>query len=315
MSPEEHEDQSQYLSQGIISRPNPETNYNWESYPLSPIAPQVSSRSLPDAPESLPQTRMQRERMPRPLYFWESLSDQFGEDSDIYRGWKSLKRINGPGWQDPNGKTWMDNFIVKGYYVDANKEPHAIVQIPLGNGSVSAGYTDLNLVRPMKEHDLKAWALDRGYFNSPDFIAVNEQGDQWLRNDVSDSQRLAAYARINDTVQDRTSLTTSNPYALSDRADTVAFRNSGDMLRYRVDNNGNLLFNDGKSDVWGDATNLPSGYMGRQMEGLNEAYPAAHSESKARGGRLRTRAPRRNSYGDRVSRADNLGTDDYDVYF
>lgn len=33
----------------------------------------------------------------------------------------------------------------------------------------------------------------------------------------------------------------------------------------------------------------------------------------SRGGRLR--APKRNSFGDRVSRADNLGTDEYDVYF
>lgn len=33
----------------------------------------------------------------------------------------------------------------------------------------------------------------------------------------------------------------------------------------------------------------------------------------SRGGRLRV--PKRNSYGDRVSRADNLGTDEYDVYF
>lgn len=35
--------------------------------------------------------------------------------------------------------------------------------------------------------------------------------------------------------------------------------------------------------------------------------------SYSRGGRLRV--PKRNSFGDRVSRADNLGTDDYDVYF
>lgn len=33
----------------------------------------------------------------------------------------------------------------------------------------------------------------------------------------------------------------------------------------------------------------------------------------SRGGRLRV--PKRNSYGDRVTRADNLGTDEYDVYF
>lgn len=41
----------------------------------------------------------------------------------------------------------------------------------------------------------------------------------------------------------------------------------------------------------------------------NKLNPNTYS----RGGRLRV--PKRNSYGDRVSRADNLGTDDYDVYF
>lgn len=46
-------------------------------------------------------------------------------------------------------------------------------------------------------------------------------------------------------------------------------------------------------------------------EGLKSKTTDGNSFS--RGGRLRV--PKRNSYGDRVSRADNLGTDEYDVYF
>lgn len=46
---------------------------------------------------------------------------------------------------------------------------------------------------------------------------------------------------------------------------------------------------------------------------INGFKPQTPSNSYSRGGRLRV--PKRNSYGDRVSRADNLGTDEYDVYF
>lgn len=47
--------------------------------------------------------------------------------------------------------------------------------------------------------------------------------------------------------------------------------------------------------------------------GTSTGTPAMLTRSYSRGGRLRV--PKRNSYGDRVSRADNLGTDEYDVYF
>lgn len=312
MPPREDDFEGLGYYQPSLRKQGPEPVHSRTIRPLRPIQPQVLPSSSLEASSSLPSTVNEQWR--KPIYFWESLADQFGEDSDIYKGWNALKTINGPGWQDPNGKTWMDRFVVKGYYVDSNKEPHAIVQIPLGSGKVSSGYTDLNLARPMKEHDLKAWALDRGYFNSPDFIPVNERGEQWLRNDAPDTQRLAAYSRINDIVQDRTGQTTSNPYALSNNAGAVAFRNSGDMLHYRVGDNGHLEFSDVGSDAVGDTTALPSGFMGRYMEGLEEAYPS-QPEVRAQGGRIRTRVPRRNSFGDRISRVENLETNDYEVYF
>lgn len=285
--------------------------------------PESTGTAAPDetvvADAEQPQPGQAEMPVQQPVSLLDFIKAQYGPRSETYRNWWKIGSHHGSFRPGTYLNKVFPNHRVVGQYIDANMESHAMIQYSFtdNSGEVVTKFADINLDHP--EPFAFPSKLDRGVIQTNDSLPVTVYGAPQIAFDHEGSDKVYTDQYIKDNIADNTNFAPKDARLLSGDPMAVYYRKLQNVPLYAFDGNVIRMYSAGQNPEDGiDTTTVEPGYFGNLLNSYKDAYkqslngqPTANVQ--ARGGRLRI--PTRNSYGDRVARAEGLGGDDYDVYF